>query len=75
MISSSLIFTLIILYFGLLLITAYYGRLKTGKGLEEFYLAGRKVTGFVAALTYAATTYSVFMMVGLVGLTYAYGVG
>ncbi|MGP3668079.1 MAG: sodium:solute symporter family protein [Candidatus Bathyarchaeota archaeon] len=75
MISSSLIFASIIVYFGFLLAVAYYGRLKTGKGLEEFYLAGRKITGFIAALTYAATTYSVFMMVGLVGLTYAYGVG
>ncbi len=75
MVSVSLILTLIIVYFGFLLIVAYYGRLKTGKGLEEFYIAGRKITGFVAALTYASTTYSVFMMVGLVGLTYAYGVG
>lgn len=42
---------------------------------EEYYIAGRKVSGVVSALTYAATTYSAFMMVGLVGLTYASGVG
>ncbi|WP_290623694.1 MULTISPECIES: sodium:solute symporter family protein [unclassified Archaeoglobus] len=42
---------------------------------EEYYIAGRKVSGLVSALTYAATTYSAFMMVGLVGLTYASGVG
>lgn len=42
---------------------------------EEYYIAGRKVSGVVSALTYAATTYSAFMMVGLVGLTYATGVG
>lgn len=48
------------------------------KGLrtqEEYYIAGRKVSGVVSALTYAATTYSAFMMVGLVGLSYASGVG
>ncbi|TDA27446.1 MAG: sodium:solute symporter family protein, partial [Archaeoglobi archaeon] len=42
---------------------------------EEYFVAGRNVGGIVAALTYAATTYSAFMMVGLVGLTYIYGVG
>ena len=48
------------------------------KGLktqEEYYIAGRRVSGVVSALTYAATTYSAFMMVGLVGLSYAGGVG
>ncbi|NHW23981.1 MAG: sodium:solute symporter family protein [Archaeoglobales archaeon] len=42
---------------------------------EEYFVAGRNVSGIVAALTYAATTYSAFMMVGLVGLTYIHGVG
>ncbi len=42
---------------------------------EEYFVAGRNVSGLVSALTYAATTYSAFMMVGLVGLTYFTGVG
>ncbi len=42
---------------------------------EDYFVAGRNVSGIVAALTYAATTYSAFMMVGLVGLTYISGVG
>ncbi|MEM4689627.1 MAG: sodium:solute symporter family protein [Archaeoglobaceae archaeon] len=42
---------------------------------EDYYIAGRNVSGIVSALTYAATTYSAFMMVGLVGLTYLSGVG
>ncbi len=42
---------------------------------EEYYIAGRKLGGVVSALTYAATTYSAFMMVGLVGLSYSSGVG
>jgi len=46
-----------------------------GAGVSEFFLAGRKVGSFVSALTYSATTYSAFMMVGLAGLTYFGGVG
>jgi SSS family solute:Na+ symporter len=42
---------------------------------EDYYIGGRRISGVVSALTYAATTYSAFMMVGLVGLTYASGVG
>jgi len=54
---------------------AHLGRIHTGKGLSEYYVAGRNVGGFISALTYSATTYSAFMMVGLVGFTYAGGVG
>jgi len=42
---------------------------------EDYYIGGRKIGGIVSALTYAATTYSAFMMVGLVGFTYVTGVG
>jgi SSS family solute:Na+ symporter len=42
---------------------------------EEYFVGGRKISGVVSALTYAATTYSAFMMVGLVGLAYQTGVG
>ncbi len=41
----------------------------------DFFLANRAVGGIVAALTYSATTYSAFMMVGLAGFTYVGGVG
>ena len=43
--------------------------------LIEYFLAGRKLHWLVAALSYGATTYSAFMMLGLVGLTYRGGVG
>ena len=46
-----------------------------GKGAAEFFIGGRRIKGFVAGMTYAATTYSAFMLVGLVGLTYRSGVG
>jgi SSS family solute:Na+ symporter len=46
-----------------------------GKGAAEFFIGGRRIKGFIAGMTYAATTYSAFMLVGLVGLTYRSGVG
>ena len=42
---------------------------------EEYFVGGRAIGGAVSALTYAATTYSAFMMVGLVGLAFTTGVG
>lgn len=42
---------------------------------EEYFIGGRRVHWIVTALTYAATTYSAFMMVGLVGMAYGTGVG
>lgn len=43
--------------------------------MEDFFLGARRMGGFVSALSYSATTYSAFMLVGLAGLTYAGGVG
>ena len=45
------------------------------KTTADYYVAGYKLSGILAAISYAATTYSAFMMVGLVGLTYKSGVG
>jgi SSS family solute:Na+ symporter len=52
---------------------AFYS--KGSKTQESFFIGDRNISGVVSALTYAATTYSAFMMVGLVGLSYATGVG
>ncbi|CEP69187.1 Sodium/solute symporter [Moorella glycerini] len=46
-----------------------------GHSMVDFFLANRTLGPFVNALTYSATTYSAFMMVGLAGLTYQAGVG
>jgi len=54
---------------------AILARRKLGFGMNEFFLGNRSIGGFVSAMTYAATTYSAFMMVGLAGLTYKFGVG
>ncbi|MDK6029241.1 sodium:solute symporter family protein [Ignisphaera sp. 4213-co] len=53
---------------------AFLSRKYIGAGLREFFVGGYRVGGFLAAMTYAATTYSAFMMVGLAGLTFATGV-
>lgn len=41
----------------------------------DYYLGGRHFGGMVSGLSYAATTYSAFMLVVLTGLTYRGGVG
>lgn len=42
---------------------------------EDYYLGSRAFGGLVAGLSYAATTYSAFMLVVLTGLTYRGGIG
>lgn len=54
---------------------SWYARQNLGEGMSGYFLANRKVGGFISAMTYSATTYSAFMMVGLVGLTYSSGIG
>jgi SSS family solute:Na+ symporter len=65
----------IAIYIAAGLAIAIMARRQLGAGVSEFFLANRKVGGFISALTYSATTYSAFMMVGLAGLTYLTGVG
>ncbi len=66
---------LILIYFIIGTYLAFYARKKGVKTHEEYFIANRNVSGIISALTYAATTYSAFMMVGLVGLSYATGIG
>ena len=63
------------LYILLGIAIAFMARRKLGQGMNDFFLGNRQIGGFISALTYAATTYSAFMMVGLAGLTYKLGVG
>ncbi|WP_142850206.1 sodium:solute symporter family protein [Telmatospirillum sp. J64-1] len=50
---------------------------RQGRALDmtAYFLGNRKMNGLVSSLSYSATTFSAFMMVGLAGLTYAGGVG
>lgn len=60
---------------GLMLIVGVYAKRRTSRGVDEYYLAGRRVSGLVSWATYFSTTYSAFMLVGLVGFSYMFGVG
>lgn len=63
-------------YFALGTLLALWSRRRAlGEGERGFFLAGGRLGGFLSAMTYAATTYSSFMIVGLVGFAYATGVG
>jgi len=43
--------------------------------MSGYFIGGRKIGGVISALSYSATTFSAFMLVGLAGLTYQGGVG
>lgn len=45
------------------------------KDFKDFYTASGRFGTLLATLSYAATTYSAFMFIGLVGLAYSTGVG
>ncbi len=73
--SATLIWAAIAFYAVAGLVVVALARRRLATGAEDFYLAGRHVGGLVSAASYAATTYSAFMMLGLAGLTYRGGVG
>ncbi|MGM0652198.1 MAG: sodium:solute symporter family protein [Bacillota bacterium] len=73
--NANTIYLVLFLYFIVGSIIARQARRKLGSGINDFFLAGRTLGGIVAALTYSATTYSAFMLVGLAGFTYIGGVG
>lgn len=56
-------------------IVAYLSRTRVSGTMSDYFLADRGLGGVLSALSYSATTYSAFMMVGLAGLTYRGGVG
>lgn len=64
----------IFIWFAIGCFISYRAKKKTGPGIAEYFIANRKIGGFIAAMTYSATTYSAFMMVGLVGMAYVVGV-
>lgn len=73
--SESLIWTAVGAYVLLALIITLLSRRAKAADMSGYFLGNRQMNGFVSALSYSATTYSAFMMVGLAGLTYAGGVG
>ncbi|MDH7556119.1 MAG: sodium:solute symporter family protein [Candidatus Methanosuratincola sp.] len=54
---------------------AWFAKKRLRKDVKDFYTAGGRFGSLVVSLSYAATTYSAFMFIGLVGLSYQSGVG
>ncbi|QJQ96762.1 MULTISPECIES: sodium:solute symporter [Halomonadaceae] len=73
--SVSLIWWSITLYLVAAIAIAMLSRQGRAESMTDYFLGNRQMSGVVSALSYSATTYSAFMMVGLAGLTYAGGVG
>jgi SSS family solute:Na+ symporter len=65
----------ILVYVALASFAAWWSRTHRSSTMSDYFLADRRLGGVLSALSYSATTYSAFMMVGLAGLTYRGGVG
>src|SRR5690606_12942263 len=73
--SSSYIWWGMVAYVVIALATGYMSRDKSAaSSMSEFFIGNRKMKGMVATLSYSATIFSAFLMIGMVGLTYAGGV-
>ncbi len=57
------------------LVSLYSRRYANVRDPVDYFIASHRLSGFISAMTYAATTYSAFMLIGLTGLSYATGVG
>lgn len=73
--TESLIWWSVAIYLLIAIGIAILSRQGKSESMSGYFLGNRQMNGFVSALSYSATTYSAFMMVGLAGLTYAGGVG
>lgn len=62
-------------YVLLAVIAAVWSRAGASDTMSDYFLGNRGMGGFVSAMSYSATTFSAFMMIGLAGLAYAGGVG
>lgn len=70
-----LIFTIVLtIYVVVGTVIAILSRRYGVRNLQDYFVAGYRLSGLLASMTYAATTYSAFMMVGLVGLAFQTGV-
>ncbi|MHA6251969.1 sodium:solute symporter family protein [Oceanobacillus sp. CAU 1775] len=73
--STSFVWWAIAIYTVVSLIIAFMSRKGKQRDMVGYFLGDRKLGGIVSALSYSATTFSAFMLVGLAGLTYNGGVG
>lgn len=63
------------IYIVIAVVTAFLSREGKSGSMSDYFLGNRQMGGFISAMSYSATTYSAFMLVGLAGLTYSGGVG
>ncbi|MCH2557551.1 MAG: sodium:solute symporter family protein [Alcanivorax sp.] len=73
--TESMIWWSVAIYLVIAIAIAILARQGKMANMSGYFLGDRKMGGFVSAMSYSATTYSAFMMVGLAGLTYKGGVG
>ncbi|SET47737.1 solute:Na+ symporter, SSS family [Salinibacillus kushneri] len=73
--TTTFVWLAIVIYIVIALFIAFLSRHGSHTNMDGYFLGNRKLNGFVSALSYSATTYSAFMLVGLAGLTYSGGVG
>ena len=73
--TESMIWWSVAIYLVVAIAIAVLARQGKMVNMSGYFLGDRKMGGFVSAMSYSATTYSAFMMVGLAGLTYKGGVG
>ncbi|MCX8182171.1 MAG: sodium:solute symporter family protein [Candidatus Methanomethyliaceae archaeon] len=69
------VYVSILIYLGVGSAIAFFSKKYLKKDFKDFYTASGRFGTLLATLSYAATTYSAFMFIGLVGLAYTTGVG
>jgi solute:Na+ symporter, SSS family len=75
MMEPTLVWIGLAIYVAAVFVIALMSRKGLQSELNDYFLARRAMGGVLSALSYGATTYSAFMLVGLAGLTYQGGVG
>ena len=65
----------LVIYLGLGTVVALFSKRFLKRDTKDFFTAGGRFGTLLSSLSYAATTYSAFMFIGLVGLAYSTGVG
>lgn len=65
----------IIILIGISAWISYRARYKSRKNIEEFYVAGRNIGWIITFLTFSATLFSAFTLVGMPGFFYTHGIG
>ena len=74
---SSNIYTIIAFtaYIFLILVIGIFSARFSSRGLNEFFLGGRKMNKFVVALSAVASGRSSWLLIGLTGMAFTYGIG